>query len=58
MNEEQEYWFNTKTGLVEVGKMTLAVYRIGPFKTRIEAEQALARLAERSEDWRKEDDAD
>jgi hypothetical protein len=38
--------------------MTLAVYRIGPFKTRIEAEQALAKLAERSEDWKKEEDED
>ncbi|MFM2321224.1 MAG: hypothetical protein RL612_371, partial [Actinomycetota bacterium] len=43
-----------KTNQVEVGKQSIAVYRIGPFKTRTEAEQALAILAARSKAWREE----
>ncbi len=53
---EQEFWFNTKTGQVEVGKQTLAVYRIGPFKTRQEAEKAFEILRSRSERWQEEDE--
>jgi hypothetical protein len=56
--EEQEYWFNTKTGQVEEGKQTLAFYRIGPFRTRSEAEHALETLARRSNDWKEEDQED
>jgi len=56
--EEQEYWFNTKTGQVEQGKQSLAFYRIGPFKTRAEAELALETLAKRSEDWQEEQEND
>ena len=53
---EQEFWFNTKTGEVEVGKQTLAVYRIGPFQTRQEAERAYEILKARSEKWDEEDE--
>jgi len=56
--EEQEYWFNTKTGQVEEGKQTLAFYRIGPFSTRSEAEHALETLAKRSSEWKEEDQKD
>jgi hypothetical protein len=56
--EEQEYWFNTKTGEVEQGKQTLAFYRIGPFKTRGEAEHALETLAKRSSEWKEEEQED
>jgi cell division septation protein DedD len=54
VDNETEYWFNSKTNQVEVGKQSIAVYRIGPFKTRTEAEQALAILAARSKAWREE----
>jgi hypothetical protein len=58
ISEEQkpEYWFNTKTSLVEEGKQALALYRIGPFATRIEAENALQTLRARSDAWAEEDE--
>jgi hypothetical protein len=60
INEEQstEYWFNTKTKAVEVGKQALALYRIGPFATREEAENALEILRSRSQAWTEEDEQD
>lgn len=54
VDNETEYWFNSKTNQVEVGKQSIAIYRIGPFKTRTEAEQALAILAAKSKAWREE----
>jgi hypothetical protein len=51
-----EYWFNTKTMSVEVGKQALALYRIGPFATREEAENALEILRYRSQAWTEEDE--
>lgn len=57
-DEVPEFWFNTKTGLVEVGKQSAAIYRLGPFATRIEAEGALQLLRERSKVWREETDSD
>ena len=54
VDNETEYWFNSKTNQVEVGKQSIAIYRIGPFKTRTEAEQALAILAARSKAWLEE----
>ena len=58
ISEEQstEYWFNTKTKAVEVGKQALALYRIGPFSTREEAENALEILTSRSQAWTEEDE--
>jgi hypothetical protein len=53
---EPEYWFNTKTLSVEVGKQALALYRIGPFSTREEAENALEILKSRSKAWSEEDE--
>jgi hypothetical protein len=60
ISEEQsiEYWFNTKTKAVEVGKQALALYRIGPFATREEAENALEILRSRSQAWTEEDEQD
>jgi hypothetical protein len=60
ISEEQgtEYWFNTKTKAVEVGKQALALYRIGPFGTREEAENALEILRSRSQAWTEEDEQD
>ncbi len=53
-DQQNEYWFNTKTNQVEVGKQSIAVYRIGPFKTRSEAERALEIIAQKSKDWKEE----
>lgn len=47
-----EWWFNTKTGLVEFGKLSAAPYRIGPFESESEAKQAPILIAERARKWR------
>jgi hypothetical protein len=54
----EEYWFNTKTMSVEVGKQDLAIYRVGPFSSRAEAEQALQIIKERSKAWSEQDQAE
>lgn len=57
MQEESvQYWFNTQTGQVEVGKQSLAVYRLGPFATRAEAERAPQIIADRAAAWRAEEE--
>ncbi|GAA1564855.1 hypothetical protein ACIFOC_01975 [Leucobacter aridicollis] len=53
---EETYWFNSKTGEVEEGPQSLAIYRIGPFKTREEAQRAPKLLAERAREWNEEDE--
>jgi hypothetical protein len=53
-----EYWFNTKTMSVEAGKQALALYRIGPFETREQAENAFEILKSRSKTWSEEDEQD
>ncbi len=50
-----EYWYNDRTGEVEVGPQSLAVYRIGPFATREEAEHAIETVQGRAEAWNHED---
>jgi hypothetical protein len=57
-DELPEYWFNTKTGSVEVGKQSAAIYRLGPFGSRVEAENALDLLKKRSKEWQEENDRD
>lgn len=54
--EPKEYWFNTRTNQVEVGKQSIAVYRIGPFSTFEEASNALEILAAKSKQWREKDE--
>ncbi|MEN9749432.1 MAG: hypothetical protein RL149_510 [Actinomycetota bacterium] len=58
VDEPKEFWFNIKTGLVEEGKQTAAIYRVGPFASRSEAEKALETLANRSKSWQSEDEHD
>ena len=48
MVEEIQYWFNTKTGLVEIGPQSLSLDRIGPFSSTEEAAKALQIIAERA----------
>ena len=55
---DSHYYFNTRTGEVEQGKQSQAVDRIGPFKTRKEAEQALDIVRRRAEEWRREEEAE
>jgi hypothetical protein len=55
MNDKEQFWFNTKTKEVEKGLLSAALYRIGPFGSRAEAERAEEVLRERSRAWAKED---
>ena len=52
----KEYWFNTRTGQVETGKQTLALYRLGPFATLDEAKRAPQIIAERAKAWCEDDE--
>lgn len=56
--EKVEYWFNTESGKVEVGKQSLASNRLGPFDTAAEAAKAVEIIAERAAKIRAEDEAD
>jgi hypothetical protein len=57
MQEEQvEFWFNSQTGQVEVGPQSLALHRLGPFKSREEAEKAPDIIAARAAAWRAEEE--
>ncbi|RCS62334.1 hypothetical protein [Microbacterium sp. JB110] len=53
---DEKYWFNTKTNSVEFGKLSAAVYRIGPFDTEYEASHAREKVAERSREWAEEEE--
>ncbi len=50
------YWFNTRTGAVEEGPQSLSIDRVGPFKTREEAERATEIIEERARRIREEDE--
>ena len=54
--QSAQYWFNSQTGQVEVGPQSLALHRLGPFKTREEAERAPQIIADRAAAWRKEEE--
>jgi hypothetical protein len=59
MNEEaSEFWFNTKTNQVEVGKQSAAIYRIGPFATRADAEAAWQIVKRKAAQWAANDEAE
>ena len=52
----KEFWFNTQTKMVEVGKQTAALFRIGPFETFEEASRALEIIEQRTRAWQLEED--
>jgi hypothetical protein len=56
LETNQQYWFNTKTGAVEVGPQSLSIDRVGPFTTAAEAERAPEIIAERARRIREEQD--
>lgn len=47
----EEYYFNTKTRQVEVGKPSSWANRMGPYPTREAAEHALQIAQVRTETW-------
>ena len=55
-DEAKEFWFNTQTKTVEVGKQTAALFRIGPFATREEASRALDTIEQRTQAWQREEE--
>lgn len=54
---KDEYWFNTKTHEVEIGKQSLSLDRLGPFTTMQEAKNAVEIIARRAAALRKEDES-
>lgn len=54
---KDEYWFNTKTQEVEIGKQSLSLDRLGPFTTMQEAKNAVEIIARRAAALRKEDES-
>lgn len=56
MAAEVQYWFNTKTGLVETGPQSLSLDRIGPFESFEDAKNALEIIAERAKRMAEEED--
>lgn len=55
---EPQYWYNTRTGEVEEGKLSVSHELLGPFATREEAASAYDRLRQRAEAWAEEDAAE
>ncbi|WP_420114328.1 SPOR domain-containing protein [Pseudactinotalea sp.] len=55
LDPQSAYYFNTETSQVEQGYQSDWTNRMGPYRTREEAEKALATAAQRNQDW---DDAD
>jgi hypothetical protein len=55
MADDDQWWFNTRTGEVEQGAKSPWSDRAGPYKTREEAQGAPARIAENSRRAAQED---
>lgn len=51
IQEERGYWLNTRTGEVEVGPLSNALDRVGPFATPEEAARGMEIIAERAKQW-------
>lgn len=51
MSDGQQYWFNTKTGQVDVGHLKPGATLMGPYASRDEAERALQTAREKTEAW-------
>ena len=51
----QEFWYNYRTGEVEVGKQSLASELVGPFSSEAEAKRAPEKLQERAKAWAEEE---
>ncbi|MCU1571495.1 MAG: hypothetical protein JWR33_2236 [Naasia sp.] len=58
MADEAQYWYNSRTGQVERGKLSNAIDRVGPFATHEEAERAPEKLRQNAERWAAEDAAE
>lgn len=57
-SQAEAWWFNTKTQLVEFGRISAALDRIGPFENKQDAERALEIIRQRAAVWRAEEEID
>ncbi|MFW2514489.1 SPOR domain-containing protein [Demequina sp. SO4-13] len=53
---EVEYFFNTRTRMVEKGRVSSWEHLMGPYPTREEAERALEKAERRAEEWDEQDE--
>jgi hypothetical protein len=53
--DQEQWWYNHKTGEVEQGRQSLGLHRDGPFATREEALRAPEIARERSRAWDEEE---
>ena len=53
----REYWYNTRTGEVEIGRQSGWTDLMGPYSTEEEARSALTTAAQRNETFDEEGDA-
>lgn len=51
-----EYYFNTRTRMVEKGRQSSWDHLMGPYATEQEAQQALEKAQARVEEWDEEDE--
>lgn len=54
-NDQPEFYYNSRTGEVEQGKVSPAPERIGPFATAEEAAHANEKLAANAREWAAEE---
>ena len=57
-DEDQQWWYNSRTKQVERGKQSNAIDRVGPFATEEEARHAPEKLQENAQRWAAEEAAD
>ncbi len=55
MADDDQWWYNTRTGEVEQGRKSVWSDRAGPYATREEAEGAPARIKANSRAWNADD---
>ncbi len=54
--EKTEYYFNTRTKMVEKGQQSPWEHVMGPYDTREEAANALELAEKRNQDWKDQED--
>lgn len=55
--ETVEFYFNTRTKMVEKGRQSSWEHLMGPYDSREEAERALDIAQQRNDEWEDDDDA-
>lgn len=55
MADQEQWWYNHKTGTVEQGRKSLGLHRDGPYATKEEAQRAPEIARERAQAWSEEE---